>query len=252
MGDRRLKILLLVPPLAALLLGGAAGLLMRPTLLGRSEPAPAPMPAAMADPHPILRGALSSLQAHGRLVTATGDHIAVATSTERRLGLSARKTLIVPGRVRYGVDLARLRPSDLHWDPATLTLDVRLPPLEISGPDVDLAGVQEYSEGGLLMALTDAERELDQANIRSAQDQLMRQARERTPMHLARQSAMRLVASSFALPLRAAGVDARVATRFVDPAGDEVAAFVDASRPAVRAASSMPEKSRAPADGVLR
>ena len=41
------------------------------------------------------------------------------------------------------------------------------------------------------MALTDAERTLDQANRRSGQDELMRQARERTPTRLARDAAMR-------------------------------------------------------------
>ena len=73
------------------------------------------------------------------------------------------------------------------------------------------------------MALTDAERTLDQANRRSAQDELMRQARERTPTGLARDAAMRAVARSFAMPLRAAGIDASVAVRFVDPAGREEA-----------------------------
>ena len=80
------------------------------------------------------------------------------------------------------------------------------------------------------MALSDAERTLDQANRRSGQDELMRQARARTPMHLARQAAMRIVARSFAMPLRAAGIDASVAVRFVDPAGREEAAFLDRPR----------------------
>ena len=52
------------------------------------------------------------------------------------------------------------------------------------------------------MALTDAERTLDQANRRSAQDELMRQARERIPTGQARNAAMRTVARSFAMPLR--------------------------------------------------
>ena len=85
-----------------------------------------------------------------------------------------------------------------------------LPPLEISGPQIDFNEVQEYSEGGLVMALTDAERTLDQANRRSAQDELMRQARARTPTSLARNAAMRAVARSFAMPLRTAGIDASV------------------------------------------
>jgi uncharacterized protein DUF4230 len=136
----------------------------------------------------------------------------------------------MPGTVRYSVDMTRFRRRSIAWDEATRTLSVTLPPLEIAGPEIDLNQVQEYSEGGILMALTDAERTLDQANRRTAQDELMRQARERTPMHLARSAAMRSVARSFALPLRAAGIEASVAVRFVDPAGREEAFFLDRPR----------------------
>lgn len=46
-------------------------------------------------------------------------------------------------------------------------------------------------------------------------------------MALARDAAMRAVARSFAMPLRAAGIDASVAVRFVDPSGAEIAAYLD-------------------------
>ncbi len=217
MDPRHLKPLLAV--LAALLLGALLGYLLRPA----AEPAP-PDPRAIAD------AALLSVRDQGRLVALTGRFVSVATASESRLGLTARKTLIMPGIVRYGVDLTRLRRDSLAWDEATRTLTVTLPPLELSGPEVDLDAVQEQSEGGIVMALAGSERELDQANRRSAQDELMRQARARTPMHLARSAAMRNVASSFAMPLRSAGIEASVAVRFVDPAGREEASFLDRPR----------------------
>jgi len=216
---RRLRLALLLPPLAALILGALVGFAIRP------EPrAPAPDPQVMAN------SVLLSVRDQGRLTLFTARFVAVVTASQSRLGMTATKTLIMPGTVRYGVDLARLRRRDLAWDEATRTLSVTLPPLEISGPEIDLNQVQERSEGGILMALTDAERTLDQANRRSAQDELMRQARERTPMQLARNAAMRAVARSFAMPLRAAGIDASVAVRFVDPAGREEAFFLDRPR----------------------
>ncbi len=49
-------------------------------------------------------------------------------------------------------------------------------------------------------------------------------------MSQARNAAMRAVARSFAMPLRAAGIDASVAVRFVDPAGREEASFLDRPR----------------------
>lgn len=215
----RLRWLLLVPPLAALLLGALLGWLMRP---GPADSA--------ADPEAIARATLLSVRDQGRLTSHSARFVAVVTASENRLGLTARKTLIMPGDVRYGVDLARLSRRSLAWDPPTRTLTVTLPPLEISGPEIDLNQVREYSEGGILMALTDAERTLDQANRRSAQDELMRQARERIPTSQARNAAMRIVARTFAMPLRAAGIDASVAVRFVDPSGGEEAFFLDRPR----------------------
>lgn len=219
MGAGRLKLLLLLPPLAALLLGALLG-----WLLG---PAPAPTPV---DANAIARQTLLSVRDQGRLATYGARFVAVVSASETRLGLSARKTLIMPGDVRYSVDLSRLTRRSLAWDQSTRTLTVTLPPLEISGPDIDLGQVREYSEGGILMALTDAERTLDQANRRSAQDELMRQARERTPTGQARNAAMRTVARTFAMPLRAAGIDASVAVRFVDPSGREEGFFLDRPR----------------------
>jgi hypothetical protein len=216
----RLRKLIFLPPLfLALLAAAAIGLLLRPAAT-----------SAGPDAEAIANRALLSLRDEGRLTVFVGRFVAVVSASETRLGLTARKTLIMPGSVRYGIDLGRLRRRDLAWDPAIRTLTVTLPPLEIAGPEIDLNHVQEYREGGLVMALTDAERTLDQANSRSAQDELMRQARERTPTSLARNAAMRAVARSFAMPLRAAGIDASVAVRFLDPAGREEAYFLDRPR----------------------
>ena len=219
MGPRRLKLLYLLPAIAALLLGALVGLVMQPGV-----------EAPPTEPRQIAQATMLSLRDQGRLTTFAARFVAVVTASERRLGLTARKTLIMPGNVRYSVDLARLNRRSLDWDEATRTLTVTLSPLEISGPDIDLNQVREYSEGGILMALTDAERTLDQANRRSAQDELMRQARERMPMGQAREAAMRTVARTFAMPLRAVGIDASVAVRFVDPAGREEALFLDRPR----------------------
>jgi hypothetical protein len=216
---RGIPLVLVLPPIVALLLGGLLGFALRPE---RAPP--------IADPLAVAHATLLSVRDQGRLATFAGRFVAVASASETRLGLTARKTLIMPGTVRYGVDLSRLRRENLDWDAATRTLAVTLPPLEISGPQIDFNEVQEYSEGGIVMALTDAERALDQANRRSAQQELMRQARARTPTGLARDAAMRLVARSFALPLRSAGIDASVSVRFVDPSGREEASYLDRPR----------------------
>ncbi|HYW16609.1 MAG TPA: DUF4230 domain-containing protein [Allosphingosinicella sp.] len=219
MDARRLRLHLVLPALGLLLLGFALGWVFRPA---------AP---AKPDAEAIATAVLLSIRDSGRVVPFSARFVSVASASETHLGLTARKTLIMPGLVRYGVDLARLRRSSLDWDEASRTLSVTLPPLELSGPEIDLAQVQESSEGGFVMALAGSEKVLDEANRRSAQDALMRQAREPRPMQLARDAAMRDVARAFALPLRAAGVEASVAVRFVDPAGREEATFLDRPRP---------------------
>jgi len=210
----------LMPPLLALLVGAGIGLLLRPAAEASAGP----------DPMEIANATLLSVREQGRQTVFIGRFAAIATASESRFGMSARKTLIMPGQVRYAVDLSRLRREHLAWDSGTRTLTVTLPPLEIAGPQLDLNQVQEYSEGGMLMALTDAGRVIDAANNRAAQAELMRQARGAQPMTEARAAAMRDVARSFALPLRAAGIDASVATRFVAPDGREQASFLDRPR----------------------
>jgi len=218
--ERLKRLPLWLPPLLALLVGAGLGLLLRPS----AGAGTGPDPVALAD------STLISVREQGRLTLFTARFVAVVTASERRLGLTARKTLIMPGLVRYGVDLRRLRREHLSWDPATHTLSVTLPPLEIAGPQIDLNQVQEYSEGGIVMALTDAEETLDETNRHRAQDDLMRQARERQPMGVAREAALRAVARSFAMPLRAAGIDASVSVRFLAPSGEEQASFLDRPR----------------------
>ncbi len=220
MDARRLKLHLVLPALGLLLLGVALGHAFR------TLPAAAP-----PDAEAIATAALLSVRDEGRIVPFSARFVSVASASETHLGLTARKTLIMPGTVRYGVDLARLRRSSLAWEKTSRTLSVTLPPLELSGPEIDLNQVQESSEGGLVMALAGSEKTLDRANRQTAQDELMRQAREPGPMGLARGAAMREVARAFALPLRAAGIEASVAIRFVDPAGKEEASWLDRPRP---------------------
>ena len=116
------------------------------------------------DPQTVVAASLQGLQEQNVLVPFTARYVAVVTSTQARLGLEAKKTLIMPGTVRYELDLAKLRQSDLDWDAATSSLTVTLPPLR-----------------------------------------------------LAQTAARNAIEQSFAMPLKAAGIDAKVSARF---AGD--------------------------------
>jgi len=175
-----------------------------------------------ADPESVVSSSLQSMRAQNRLVPFVARFVSVTSSKQEKFGLSAERTLILPGTVRYELDLAKLERDDLDWNESTKTLSVRLPNLEIAGPEVDLKAAREYGSGGILTALTDAEQKLDDANRGLAVVDLRKQAAAATPMGLARNAARQAVERSFAMPLNAAGIDdVKVVARFADEPSDD-------------------------------
>jgi Protein of unknown function (DUF4230) len=179
--------------------------------------------ATAPDTETVASAALKGMRAQNRLTAFAANYSAVVTSEQRRFGLAARKTLIMQGLVRYEVDLAKLAANDVRWDSGTNTLRVRIPDIEVSAPQIDLNSIQEYSEGGILITLTGAERVLDKANREKGEVALIEQAKGPVPMRLARDALRRALAQNFAVPLKAAGLDAKVDAKF----GDELVGKVD-------------------------
>jgi hypothetical protein len=183
------------------------------------------------NPTTIASASLESMRAQNRLTAFIARYVSVTTSTTSQFGLSTKRTLILPGDVRYELDLAKLQPDDVTWDASTQTLNVRLPEVEIAGPDVDLGAAQEYGAGGVLSALTNADEALDSANRAKAVADLRKQAQGPMQMRLAHQAARAAVERSFAMPLVAAGFkDAKVVARFPTEGADK-ASYVDLSTP---------------------
>ncbi|WP_033075570.1 DUF4230 domain-containing protein [Sphingopyxis sp. MWB1] len=166
------------------------------------------------EPETVVAASLQGLQEQNILVPFTARYVAVVTSTQSRLGLSAKKTLIMPGTVRYEVDLARLKPADVEWDAGERELTVTLPPIRLAGPEIDMEAISEFRDGTILLSLTDAEATLDAVNRKAAKAELIKQAKGDTPMRLARGAAENAIEQSFAMPLKAAGIDATVRARF--------------------------------------
>ena len=165
-------------------------------------------------PETIVASSLKSLHEQQRLSVFAARFVTVVTTSKAQYGLSAQKTMIVPAMVRYDVDLAKVQPDDLRWNSATKTLSVTLPPIETSGPEFDLKAVQEYEQGAILLTLTDVEKTLDTANRGKAQADVLKQAQAAPILKLARDAATKAVERSFALPLAAAGLEAKVNVEF--------------------------------------
>ncbi|HKP33559.1 MAG TPA: DUF4230 domain-containing protein [Sphingomicrobium sp.] len=185
------------------------------------------------NPKTIATASLESMRAQNRLVTFVARYVSVVTSEQKRLGglVSSERTLILPGDVRYELDLSKLQTKDVSWDSSTKTLRVELPEIEVAGPDVDINAVREYGGGGVLSKLTNANQQLDQANRARAVADLRKQATAEVPMRLAHQAARAAVERSFAMPLIAAGFkDVKVVARFPTE-GTNDASYLDLSTP---------------------
>jgi hypothetical protein len=185
------------------------------------------------NPRTIATESLESMRAENRLTVFAARYVSVVTSDEQKFGglLTSERTLILPGDVRYELDLSRLQPTDVKWDKSSKTLRVQIPELDVAGPDVDIQAVRQYGGNGVLSALTNANEQLDQANRDRAVQDLRKQATATVPMQLARQSARVAIERSFAMPLVAAGFkDVKVVARFPTDGNDD-ASYLDLSTP---------------------
>ena len=184
-------------------------------------------------PKTIANASLQSMRAQNRLSVFAARYVSVVSSEEQRLGglVSSERTLILPGDVRYELDLSKLQPGDVNWDASSHTLSVRLPELDIAGPDIDINSVKEYGGGGVLSALTNANQQLDSANRAKAVADLRQQAKGAVPMNLARNAGRVAIERSFAMPLAAAGFkDVKVVARYPTE-GTNQASYLDLSTP---------------------
>lgn len=198
----------------AVLWGLIAGLLLGAALVAVFR---APLAALLwraPDPSTIADVALDAVQAQNKLTAFAARFTVAVTSEQTRLGVfHAKKTLIVPGNVRYELDWNKLTRRDLVWNAATRTLTVTIPPPAIAGPEIDLRRLQEFKDGALLLALTDAEAVLDTANRARVHRALLDEAKAPVLMALAGDATRAAVERTFKLPLAAAGIDAAVVVR---------------------------------------
>jgi hypothetical protein len=179
----------------------------------------------------VAASTLEALKQQNRLLIFTNNSSATVTTTQTRFGLSAKKTLIVQGLMRYEVDMTKLAANDVRWDEKSKTLSVRIPPIEIPPPQIDLNSIQEYGEAGILRSLTNVDEVLDASNRTKAQAELMSQAQSPVLMDMARAAAKKAVTQNFEVPLRAAGIEAKIAPFFAGEADKAVTTRWDVSTP---------------------
>ena len=166
------------------------------------------------DPQMIVQASLETLKEQQVLTPFIARYIAVVPQTTTSAG--SPQLLLVPGTVRYEVDVEGVRASDLEWNATTKELEIKLPKLRVNGPDIVHDAIARWRGGGKPVPLAKKEGGIDRASRRSAEAQLLEQARAKGPMEQAKAAVRAIVKRSFSAPLKSAGVDAGVKVYFAD------------------------------------
>lgn len=169
---------------------------------------------ADGDPQMIVQSSLETLKAQETLTPFIARYVAIVPQQQASAG--GPQLLLIPGTVRYEVDVEGLRASDLEWNATTKELEIKLPKLRVNGPDIVHDAIARWRGGGKPVPLSKKEGGIDRASRRSAEAQLLEQARAKGPMEQAKAAVRAIVKRSFSGPLKSAGVDAGVKVHFAD------------------------------------
>jgi hypothetical protein len=127
--------------------------------------------------------------------------------------LKSRQATIIPATVTYRLDLGNMDRDAFAWDAASQTLNVVLPSLRISRPNLDEAQARVFTEGNWVTA--NAQRSLSRNNSLQAERKAAEFAKNPQVLSLARNAAREAVRQNLAIPLQVAGYEnAKVRVRF--------------------------------------
>ncbi|PLK26893.1 DUF4230 domain-containing protein [Novosphingobium sp. TH158] len=169
-------------------------------------------PEKQGDPLAI---SLHAFEKQNRLTVFSAQLSPVVTSEDERLMgvLKSRQVAVIPARVDYTLDLAKLDASAMRWNEEQRSLSVTLPPLELSRPNLDEGRAQYLREG--VWITREAQAKLTRDNTVVAEKLAAEEAGNTVLMGLARESARQGVRQNLAIPLQVAGFgDVKVEVRF--------------------------------------
>ena len=127
--------------------------------------------------------------------------------------LESRQAMIVPATVEYRLDLSGMDRADFAWDEEQQKLDVILPALKVSTPNVDEAEARYFTDG--LYVSRAASISLSRSNSAAAERRAREFASNPEVMNLARGAAKEAIRQNLAIPLEVAGFgDVTVNVRF--------------------------------------
>ncbi len=119
--------------------------------------------------------------------------------------LTSRQVAVIPARIDYTLDLSQMNAARMKWDAATGRLDVTLPPLQLSKPNLDEGRAQYLREGVFITGA--AQAKLTRDNTLTAERLAADQARNPVLLNLAKDAARTVMQQNLAIPLQVAGYD---------------------------------------------
>ena len=169
-------------------------------------------PAKLGDP---LATSLVAFQKQNRLTVFSAELAPVVASDDSRyFGLVKSKQIaVIPARIDYTLDLSAMNRDRLTWNDAAKTLDVQLPALTLSRPNLDEARAQYLREG--VFITREAQDKLNRNTTLLAEQQATKAAANPVLMGIARSAAKDAIRQNLAIPLQVAGYgDVTVRVRF--------------------------------------
>jgi Protein of unknown function (DUF4230) len=171
----------------------------------------------------VLGTTLTSFEKQNRLTVFSAQLSPVVAADEAQLLglLKTKQVAVIPARVDYTLDLALITRERLAWDKAAKRLDVRLPPLTLSRPNMDEGRAQYLREG--VWISRDTQAKLTRANTLAAEQQAAQQANSPVLINLAQAAAKEAIRQNLTIPLQVAGYsDVAVVVRFDGEPADGV------------------------------
>lgn len=117
----------------------------------------------------------------------------------------SRQAAIIPALVEYRIDLSAIDRDRIAWDAGSETMDITLPVLKISRPNLDEAQQKTFTEG--VWVSRGASANLSRENSRQAEVKAAAFAKNPEVLALARSAAKDAVRQNLTIPLQIAGYD---------------------------------------------
>ncbi len=154
--------------------------------------------------------AVTAFEKQGEMtVYSSRFEVDVSSLNETSLGPidigSSQQRSIIPVRVDYRVNLASVGRDRMDWNDGDDSLEVTLPPIKISAPDLDAARTKSFTDGRFVTE--GASRSLTSNNRLLAERRAAAFAKDDEVLAQARMAAKQAVEQSLTIPLTVAGYD---------------------------------------------